>query len=93
MANTRQSGKRAKQERTRQERNTRNRSIVKTAIKKAVDAVKSQDLKQAKEAYHLAIKAIDKAASKGAIPKTRAARKISRLTLMAKKTIPAFLGK
>jgi ribosomal protein S20 len=34
------------------------------------------------------VKSLTKAASKGAIPKSRAARKVSRLTLLAKKLLP-----
>ena len=88
MANTRQSGKRAKQARKRTTRNTIVKSSTKTALKNAIDAITKLDVAQAKEAYMNAVKALSKAASKGAIPKGRAARKISRLTLFAKKTKP-----
>ena len=91
MANTRQSGKRAGIALKRQARNTANRSATKTALKTAVDTIKG-DGKNAKEAYMNAVKALAKAASKGAIPKGRAARKISRLTLMAKKMKPEALS-
>jgi hypothetical protein len=39
----------------------------------------------------MAVKALSKAASKGTIPKSRASRKISRLTLLAKKILPDSL--
>lgn len=92
MANTRKSTKRAKQAQVRTDRNQGIRSGTKTALKKAIEALKAKDLNKAKEAYALAVKTLAKAASKGALPKGRAARKISRLTLLAKKTIPAVLA-
>jgi small subunit ribosomal protein S20 len=92
MANTRKSTKRAQQSLERQHRNHSVRSATKTALNKAVQAVKTGDAGKAKEAYAAAVKALSKAASKGAIPKGRAARKISRLTLLAKKTVPALLS-
>lgn len=93
MANTRQSEKRARQNDKRRTRNIINRSATRTALTKAIDAVKTRDLGKAKEAYASAIKALSKAASKGAIPKTRAARKIARLTALVKKSIPDVLPK
>jgi small subunit ribosomal protein S20 len=91
MANKRQAGKRAKQAIKRETRNTSVTSATKSAVKKAVEAVQSKDMGKAKEAYMLAVKALSKAASKGSIPKTRASRKISRLTLLAKKMLPDAL--
>jgi small subunit ribosomal protein S20 len=91
MANKRQSLKRAKQEKKRQVRNTAVKSATKSAVKKAIEAVQDKDMGKAKEAYMLAVKALSKAASKGTIPKARASRKISRLTLLAKKILPEAL--
>ncbi len=91
MANKRQSAKRALQEKKRQNRNTAVKSATKSAVKKAIEAVQTKDMSKAKEAYQLAVKALSKAASKGTIPKTRASRKISRLTLLAKKMLPDAL--
>ncbi len=91
MANKRQAVKRAKQSLVRKSRNDSVKSATKTAVKKAVEAVQTKDLGKAKEAYLLAIKALSKAASKGTIPKARASRKISRLTILAKKIIPDAL--
>ncbi|MBS1958125.1 MAG: 30S ribosomal protein S20 [Bdellovibrionales bacterium] len=91
MANKRQAGKRAKQAIKRQARNSTLKSATKTAVKKAIEAVQAKDLGKAKEAYMLAVKALSKAASKGGIPKARASRKISRLTLLAKKILPDAL--
>jgi small subunit ribosomal protein S20 len=91
MANKRQSAKRATQAVKRQERNSALKSATKSAVKKAVEAVTTKDMSKAKEAYALAIKALSKAATKGTIPKSRASRKISRLTILAKKMLPDAL--
>jgi small subunit ribosomal protein S20 len=91
MANTRQSGKRARQNVKSQTKNIRNRSIAKSSLKKAFEAVTAEgnkDLKAVKDAYMAAVKTVTKAASKGALPKTRAARKISRMTQFIKKKFP-----
>lgn len=91
MANTRKSSKRAKQAVVRQARNTVVRSATKSALRNALDAFKAKDLGAAKEAFKQAIRAVSKAASKGAIPKPRAARKIARLTRLVKKINPAVM--
>lgn len=91
MANKRQAGKRAKQAVKRQTRNSTVKTATKSAVKKAFEAVQTKDLGKAKEAYLMAIKALSKAASKGAIPKARASRKIGRLTILAKKILPDAL--
>lgn len=91
MANTRTSTKRARQANQRQTRNTMVRSATRTVLKQALDAIKTKDMAKAQAAYKSAVQALSKAASKGAIPKGRAARKISRLTHLAKKTLPQAL--
>jgi small subunit ribosomal protein S20 len=93
MANTRQSTKRAKQANQRNARNTVVRSTTRSALTVALEAIRTKDADKAKAAYKAAIKALGKAASKGALPKRRAARKISRLTLLVKKALPAALTK
>lgn len=94
MANTRKAAKRAKQADSRQTRNTIVRSATRTAVRNAVEAIKTKDLAKAKEAYAQAVRALSKAATKGAMPKGRASRKTSRLTLFVKKTLPElFAGK
>jgi len=92
MANTRKSTKRAVQAKARQERNTMVRSATRSAVKAVLEAIKTKDTAKVKEAYNGAIKALSKAASKGAIPKGRASRKIGRLTHFLKKTAPAAVG-
>ena len=90
MANTRTATKRARQALKRQDRNQIIRSATRSALRNAIAAVKTKDPAKLKEAYQSAVKALSKAASKGAIPHGRAARKTSRLTLLVKKTIPTF---
>lgn len=91
MANTRQSAKRARQADKRQDRNKMVRGATKSTLSKAIEAVKAGNVAAAKAAYMDAVKALSKAASKGAIPKRRAARKVSRLTHMAKKAMPQLM--
>ncbi len=88
MANTRQSAKRSRQEDSRKSRNTLVRGVTRSALKQALEALRTKDVAKAKAAYQLAVKALSKAASKGVMPKRRAARKVSRLTLLAKKVMP-----
>ena len=93
MANTRQSAKRAVQAKKRQARNTMVKSATRSALRDAVEAIQKKDLNAVKEAYTEAVRALGKAASKGVIPKTRADRKISRLTAFLKKAgIPGVLS-
>ena len=91
MANTRQSEKRARQADKRQTRNQIVRSATRSAVSKALEAIRGKDATQAKAAYAGAIRALSKAASKGAIPQGRASLKISRLTHFAKKTLPGIV--
>src|SRR4051812_5558590 len=91
MANTRKSTKRAEQAVRRNERNTMIRSSTRTAVRSALEALKSKDLEKARGAFQAAVRALSKASSKGAFPPGRTARKISRLTLFAKKVLPALI--
>jgi small subunit ribosomal protein S20 len=91
MANTRKSTKRALQADRRNARNQMVRSATRGALRDALTAIKNKDVAKAQAAYKSAVKALSKAATKGAFPAGRAARKISRLTLLAKKTLPAML--
>ena len=71
-----------KRNRQRIKRTARNRSIknaVRTHIKTVRAAIDAKDKKAAKEALAEATVAIDRAASKGAVPKEAASRKVSRL--------------
>ena len=69
MANTKTATKRARQALTRQGQNQIVRSSTRTCVRSALDAIKGKDPVQAKAAYILAVKALSKAASKGATQK------------------------
>jgi small subunit ribosomal protein S20 len=88
MANTRQSTKRARQTIKRHDRNQLVRGNARKALKDAVVALKSKDMAKIKTAYAVAVKTLSKAGSKGSFPPARVARKISRLTLLVKKSVP-----
>jgi small subunit ribosomal protein S20 len=78
MANHKSAEKRNRQTIKRTARNKSNRSTVKTAAQKAVEAIR-KDAKAAAAVISEAASVFAKAARKGSIPKGRASRKISRL--------------
>ena len=78
MANTKQALKRHRQSLSRRERNRYNRVTARTTIKNARAALASKD-GDAESSVLTAVKRLDRIASKGAIPKKRAARLKSRL--------------
>ena len=88
MANTPSAQKRHRQSLTRYARNKSARSAVRTAVKRAREALSSDDLAQAKEALRLATKALDHAASKGLLHANTASRSVSRLSLAYSKKAP-----
>ncbi len=79
MANTIQARKRARQNEKRRAHNMTLRSKMRTVVRKAEATIATGDKKQAPEAFKSAMAALHKAAGKGLIKKTTAARKISRL--------------
>ena len=79
MANIRQAKKRANQAVIRRHRNFGLRSKVRTYIKKAQEAIDSEDKDAAREAYKQAAQVIDQVANKGVLHKNAAARHKSRL--------------
>ena len=81
MANIKSAAKRARQSTKRHVRNNSLRSSARTAIKNARAAIDSGDRDAAAEAVHIASRALDKAASKGAIHTNNASRRKSRITL------------
>ena len=83
MANIKSQIKRNKQNEERHERNKAVRSELKTRAKTAVTAAEA-GADDADERLRLAIKRIDKAATKGVIHKNAAARRKSRLVAKAK---------
>ena len=78
MANIKSAAKRAKIAKV---NNTRNRQAI-TAIKNFEAAVEAHDVEQAKATLAIAVKTIDKAASKGLLHKNNAANKKSRIMKM-----------
>ena len=82
MANIKSAAKRAQIAKVRTLRNKSAMSKVKTTIKAVEAAVAAKDAEAAKAALVVAIKTIDKAASKGILHKNNAANKKSRLTKM-----------
>jgi small subunit ribosomal protein S20 len=72
--------KRARQNVKRNRRNTIVRSSLRTTVKKVVSAIETGDAERARTELPQAVRALDKAASKGVIHHNQASRKISRLT-------------
>ncbi len=66
-------------------RNRSAKGVIKSTVKKTLDAIQKSDLATAQEWYKKAQKAIDKAAEKNVIKKNTAARKKSRLNARVKK--------
>lgn len=89
MAKSKSSLKRARQNEVRRIRNNQIKSTVKTAVKKAEQALGQKDPEDAQIKLVQAISTIDKAAGKGVIPKRRASRKVSRLSRRAFKQFGA----
>ncbi len=79
MANIRSQIKRNRQNEKRRLRNRVYRGAARKAIKRARLALEAQNLDEAIEAVHLAVRRLDKAAQKGSIHKRNAARRKSRL--------------
>ncbi|GMU60750.1 MAG: 30S ribosomal protein S20 [Myxococcaceae bacterium] len=83
MANTRSAEKRNRQAQKRNVRNTAVRSSVKTALKKAREAIATGDAAKAKDAVKAATRALDKAATKGVLHARNASRHVARLAQAA----------
>lgn len=80
MANIQSAKKRARQNVKRREHNVALRSRGRTAIKKALKAIRSGDKEAAAASFREAVPEIDMMAGKGLIPKNRAAHYKSRLS-------------
>lgn len=78
MANVKSAEKRNRQNLKRRARHSAVRSSVKTAAAKTAAVIRS-DVKAATESLRATTSVLAKAAHRGSIPKTRMARKISRL--------------
>ena len=79
MANTAQAKKRARQAEKHRQHNVTLRSMVRTTIKKVVNAIAAGEKVQAEAAYKVSVPSIDSMARKGLISKNKAARHKSRL--------------
>lgn len=79
MANIKSQIKRIRQDERRRFRNKGIRSYVKTCLRRAVEALESKDAEVSKAAVETAIKALDRAVSKGVLHQNNAANKKSRL--------------
>ncbi|MGD2027414.1 MAG: 30S ribosomal protein S20 [Anaerolineales bacterium] len=79
MANKKSAIKRMRQNEKRRIHNRLFRGRARTEVKKARLAIESGELETARSAAQAAVKALDKAASKGIIHKNNAARRKSRL--------------
>ncbi len=79
MANHQSALKRIRQNKKRRLYNRDFRNRARTLVKKARAAIESGDVAAARESTHIAIRDLDKAASRGIIKKENAARRKSRL--------------
>jgi len=79
VANLLSSKKRVKQNEKARMRNRAFKSVVKTEIRKFVDAIHDGDLQLAKEQFQRVTKTLDQTAAKGTFHKNMVARKKSRL--------------
>ena len=79
MADHKSAKKRARQTPKRTERNRSTRTRVKSAVKSARSALAAGDAGETATAIKTAESVLRRAASKGAIPKKRASRSVSRL--------------
>lgn len=80
MANHKQAAKRNRQRIKRRERNLMHLSKMRTYMKKVRVALASEDVEAAKTGLPVAVRAIDRAVSKGVIHRNTGSRYISRLT-------------
>jgi small subunit ribosomal protein S20 len=86
LANHKSALKRIGQSETRRLRNKHVRSTARGRVRAAREAVADGNKKEAEATLKAAISSLSRAASKGVIPKKRAARKISRLTKMVNRS-------
>ncbi len=84
MANSAQARKRATQAETRRQRNASRRSMMRTYVKKVLNAITTGDKNTAQETFKTAAAILDRMAGKGLIHKNKAARHKSRLNAQIK---------
>ena len=88
MANTRSAEKRNRQAQKRRARNMQGRTTLKSAVKKAREAL-AQGAAAAAPAVAAALRTLDRAASRGIVHKNAASRRIARLAKAAHKAAQA----
>jgi small subunit ribosomal protein S20 len=88
LANTASAEKRNRQAQKRRARNVQVRTGVKSAVKKAREAITQGDA-SARDAFKAAARTLEKAASKGVVHKNAVSRKISRLAKAVAKATAA----
>ena len=86
MANTKSAQKRNRQSLKRRTRNQSVRTEVKSAVKKAREALASKDPARIREAIAAATRSLNRAASKGVLHARNASRRIARLAHAASAT-------
>ncbi len=79
MANSAQARKRARQAETHRQHNAGRRSLMRTEVKKVINAIDAGDKSGAEEAFKAAAPLLDRMAGQGLIHKNKAARQKSRL--------------
>jgi small subunit ribosomal protein S20 len=79
VANTKSAQKRNRQALKRRARNQAVRTQVKSAVKRAREALAAKNPAKAQEALRAAARTLDRAASKGVLHKKNASRRIARL--------------
>jgi len=84
LANSRQARKRARQAEKRRQLNASQRSMLRTQIKRVVNAIQAGKKDDASVAYEAAAPIIDRMANKGIIHKNKAARHKQRLSTQIK---------
>ena len=79
MANSASAKKRIRQNEDRRKRNQKVRSRVRTKINNFLEALEAEDVEQAEDRLRAVEAQLDRAVSKGVLPRNRASRKTSRL--------------
>ena len=74
MANIASAKKRARQAEKRRQHNASDRSLLRSSMKKVINAAQARDRDKASAAYKTAVPIIDRMAGKGVIHKNKAAR-------------------
>jgi len=84
VANSAQARKRARQAESARQRNASQRSMLRTYVKKVVNAIDAGNKDDAADAYKAAVPVLDRMADKGLLHKNKAARHKSRLNAQIK---------